>query len=62
MYQGKLVFAQIMEHWPVHEFHKCVSRYGGNYKSRGFSCHDQLLCMAFAQMTFRDSLRDTVCW
>src|SRR5436309_3040914 len=58
MYQGKLVFAQIMEHWPVHEFHKCVSRYGGNYKSRGFSCHDQFLCLSFAQLTFRESLRD----
>ena len=58
MYQGKLVFAQIMEHWPVHEFQKCVSRYGGNYKSRGFSCHDQFLCLSFAQLTFRESLRD----
>ena len=58
MHQGKLVFAQIMEHWPVHEFHKCVSRYGGNYKSRGFSCNDQFLCMSFAQLTFRESLRD----
>jgi hypothetical protein len=58
MYHGKLVFAQIMEHWPVHEFQKCVSRYAGNYKSRGFSCHDQFLCMSFAQLTFRESLRD----
>ena len=58
MYQGKLVFAQIMEHWPVHEFQKCVSRYAGNYKSRGFSCNDQFLCMSFAQLTFRESLRD----
>ena len=58
MYQGKLVFAQIMEHWPVHEFQKCVSRYGGNYKMRGFSCHDQFLCLSFAQFTFRESLRD----
>ena len=58
MYQGKLVFAQIMEHWPVHEFQKCVSRYSGNRKTRGFSCHDQFLCMSFAQLTFRESLRD----
>ncbi len=58
MHHGKLVFAQIMEHWPVHEFQKCVSRYAGNYKSRGFSCHDQFLCMSFAQLTFRESLRD----
>ena len=58
MYLGKLVFAQSMEHWPVHEFQKCVSRYAGNYKSRGFSCNDQFLCMSFAQLTFRESLRD----
>src|ERR1039457_5948936 len=58
MYHGKLVFAQIMEHWPVHEFQKCVTRYDGNYKTRGFSCHDQFLCMSFAQLTFRESLRD----
>lgn len=58
MHHGKLVFAQIMEHWPVHEFQKCVSRCGGNYKSRGFSCNDQFLCMSFAQLTFRESLRD----
>src|SRR5665213_2658203 len=58
MYHGKLVFAQIMEHWPAHEFQKCVARYDGNYKTRGFSCHDQFLCMSFAQFTFRESLRD----
>ena len=58
MYHGKLVFAQIMEHWPVHEFQKCVLRYDGNYKTRGFSCRDQFLCMSFAQLTFRESLRD----
>jgi hypothetical protein len=58
MYHGKLVFAQIMEHWPVHEFQKCVTRHDGNYKTRGFSCHDQFLCMSFAQLTFRESLRD----
>ena len=58
MYHGKLVFAQIMEHWPAHEFQKCVTRYNGNYKTRGFSCHDQFLSMSFAQLTFRESLRD----
>jgi hypothetical protein len=58
MYQGKMVFAQVMEHVPVHEFQKCVSRYGGNYKSRGFSCRDQFLCISFAQLTFREGLRD----
>ena len=58
MYTGKLVFSQVMEHLPVREFQKCVSRYGGDYKSRGFSCRDQFLCMSFAQLTFRESLRD----
>jgi hypothetical protein len=58
MYTGKLVFSQVMEHLPIHEFQKCVARYGGDYKSRGFSCRDQFLCMSFAQLTFRESLRD----
>jgi len=58
MYTGKLVFSQVMEHLPVHQFQKCVARYGGDYKSRGFSCRDQFLCMSFAQLTFRESLRD----
>jgi len=58
MYTGKLVFSQVMEQLPVHEFQKCVARYGGHYKSRGFSCRDQFLCMSFAQLTFRESLRD----
>jgi len=58
MHIGKLVFSQVMEHLPVHEFQKCVARYGGDYKSRGFSCRDQFLCMSFAQLTFRESLRD----
>src|SRR5438132_11623211 len=60
MYTGKLVFSQVMEHLPVHEFQKCVKRYKGDYKARGFSCRDQFLCMAFAQLTFRESLRDIV--
>ena len=58
MYNGKLVFSQVMEHLPIHEFQKCVTRYGGDYKSRGFSCRDQFLCLSFAQLTFRESLRD----
>jgi hypothetical protein len=58
MYTGKLIFSQVMEHLPVHEFQKCVGRYRGDYKSRGFSCRDQFLCMSFAQLTFRESLRD----
>jgi len=52
------IFAQIMDFLPLHEFRKCVNRYGGNYKIKSFSCLDQFLCMAFAQLTFRESLRD----
>ena len=58
MYSGKIVFSQIMEFLPVYEFHKCVERYQGNRKTKRFSCLDQFLCMAFAQLTFRESLRD----
>jgi hypothetical protein len=58
MFAGRTVFAQLTDHLPPHEFHKCVARYGGNYKFRGFSCLDQFLCLAFAQLTFRESLRD----
>jgi len=47
-----------MDHLPPYEFQKCVARYSGNYKFRGFSCLDQFLCLAFAQLTFRESLRD----
>lgn len=55
---GKLVFAQLMEFLPRHEFNACVRRYGGDRRPRGFSCRDQFLCLAFAQLTFRESLRD----
>jgi hypothetical protein len=55
---GKLVFAQIMDFVPRHDFDACVRRYGGDSRPRGFSCRDQFLCMAFAQLTFRESLRD----
>lgn len=55
---GRTVFAQLIDHIPPYEFHKCVERYRGNYKFRGFSCLDQFLCLAFAQLTFRESLRD----
>jgi len=58
MYSGKTVFSQIMDFLPMYEFHKCVNRYQGNYKMRTFSCTDQFLCMAFAQLTYRESLRD----
>jgi hypothetical protein len=57
---GQPLFAQLMDHLPTHEFRKCVRRYGGNYRVRSFSCWDQFLCMAFAQLTFRESLRDIV--
>ena len=58
MHAGRFVFAQLMDHLPSYEFQKCVARYRGNYKFRGFSCLDQFLCLAFAQLTFRESLRD----
>ena len=60
MYQGKLVFSQIMSHVPRYEFNKCVDKYRGNYKVHHFSCWDHFLCLAFAQLTYRESLRDIV--
>src|SRR5262249_58210929 len=58
MESGKLVFAQLMDFLPRHEFDACVRRYGGHRRPRGFSCRDQFLCLAFAQLTFRESLGD----
>ena len=58
MNQGKLVFAQVMQHLPLTTFRRCVDRYSGERKVQSFSCLDQFLCMAFAQLTFRESLRD----
>ena len=58
MYSGKLVFAQVMDHLPLHTLHRCVRHYGGHRRARSFSCLDQFLCMAFAQITGRRSLRD----
>ncbi len=58
MNQGKLVFAQVMEHLPLTTFRRCVARYRGERKVKTFSCLDQFLCMAFAQLTYRESLRD----
>ncbi len=55
---GKLVFSQVTEHLPRTTFGRCVARYGGTYKVKSFSCLDQYLCMAFAQLTYRESLRD----
>jgi hypothetical protein len=58
MYSGEVVFAQLMEFLPRHQFNRCVRRYRGAYRVRGFSCRDQFLAMAFAQLTYRESLRD----
>ena len=55
---GKPIFAQVMDFLSVYEFHQCVQRYHGHYKMKSFSCWDQFLCMAFAQLTYRESLRD----
>jgi len=55
---GRTVFSQLMSLLPLHAFRKCVQRYRGDYKVQSFSCFDQFLVMAFAQLTFRESLRD----
>src|ERR1700722_17116609 len=55
---GKFVFAQLMDFVPRHDFDACVRRYGGDRRPRGFTCRDQFLCLAFAQLTYRESLRD----
>ncbi len=58
MNSEKTVFSQLMDFLPTYEFRRCVERYNGNYKVKSFSCWDQFLCMAFAQLTYRESLRD----
>ena len=58
MHTGKLVFAQLMEHLPLHTFRRSVERFPSNYPTKTFSHLDQFLCMAFAQLTYRESLRD----
>jgi Domain of unknown function (DUF4372)/Transposase DDE domain len=58
MNSGRTVFAQLIEHLPHKEFHKCVTRYRGDHYAKNFSCWDQYLAMAFAQLTYRESLRD----
>lgn len=58
MNSERTIFSQIMDFAPRYEFNKCVARYNGNYKIKSFSCWDQFLCMAFAQLTYRESLRD----
>jgi hypothetical protein len=58
MDSGRTIFSQITDFLPRHEFHKCVERYRGNHKVHSFTCWDQFLCMAFAQLTYREGLRD----
>jgi hypothetical protein len=58
MYNGQYVFAQVMDHLPWHVFRRCAARYGGEHKVKRFSCLDQFRCLAFAQLTWRESLRD----
>jgi hypothetical protein len=58
MNTGRTVFAQLMEFLPLQEFRRCVARYRGDYKIQHFSCLDQFFCLAFAQLTYRESLRD----
>ena len=61
MNQGQTVFSQVMDFLPMHQFRRCVDRYHGNRRVRSFTCHDQYLCMSFAQLTYRESLRDIEC-
>ena len=60
MYAGKIIFSQVMDHLPMHTFRRCVRKYQGNFKVKSYTCLDQFLCMAFAQLTYRESLRDLV--
>ena len=55
---GKTIFSQLIDYLPLHDFRRCVARYGGNKNVKSFSCLDQYLCMTFAQLTYRESLRD----
>jgi hypothetical protein len=59
--QGQTLFSQVIDFLPWKKFRQCVNRYGGNYRVRSFTCYSQFLCMAFAQLTYRESLRDIVC-
>src|SRR6266851_5224454 len=58
MHLGRTVFAQLIAYLPDRELRRCVTRYNGDSRQRGFWCWDQFLCMAFAQLTYRESLRD----
>lgn len=61
MNQGKTIFSQILDFLSKHKFRQCVDLYNGNYRVRSFTCFDQFLCMAFVQLTYRESLRDIEC-
>lgn len=61
MNSGQTIFSQIIDFLPQKKFRQCVERYNGNYHVRSFTCYDQFLCMAFAQLTYRESLRDIEC-
>jgi hypothetical protein len=58
MNSGRTVFSQLIDFLPAHQFSKCVARYNGDWRVRTFSCWDQFLCLSFAQLTYRESLRD----
>jgi hypothetical protein len=58
MYSGKLVFTQVLEHVPQHSFRRCVQRYRGDRYVKRFTCHNEFRAMAFAQLSYRESLRD----
>ena len=60
MNSGRTVFAQLLDFLPLQVFHECVDRYGGDCRVRTLTCYDQFLCLAFAQLTYRESLRDVV--
>jgi hypothetical protein len=60
MHSGRTVFAQIMGQLPLKQFQRCVERYGGERKVQRFSCLDQFLCLAFAQLTYRESRKRLV--
>lgn len=58
MHSGKLVFARVASHLPLSTFRRCVTAYGGEHRVKCFSCLEQFLCPAFAQLTYREGLRD----
>jgi hypothetical protein len=61
MNQGQTIFSQVIDFLPKKKFRQCVNRYSGNYRTRSFTCYDQFLCMVFAQLAYRESLRDIEC-